>query len=209
MQPERLLAVCRRRGITRLAVTDHNTIHGALQARALDPERVIVGEEIMTTQGELLAFFVEEQVPPGLEPLEAIRRLRGQGAFISVSHPFDALRSGAWSEDDLRVILPHVDALETHNARTWSEAPNRRAAALAAQAGLLATGGSDAHAYVEVGRTTLRLPPFDDAESLRAALTQAEIHHRRSSPLVHLYSRWATYRKALGWAPRASKVPRS
>jgi hypothetical protein len=176
-------------------------IAGALEAAALDPGRVIVGEEIMTREGELLAYFVHEEVPPGLAPAEAIERLRSQGAFISVSHPFDRLRSGSWEETGLRRILPLVDGVEVFNARTWSAGPDRRAAALAEEVGLLGTVGSDAHAYAEVGRAVLRTRAFDDSQGLRRALREAQIHARRSSPLVHLLSRYAAWRKAIGWRP--------
>ncbi len=162
--PARLLDVCRRRGLDRLAITDHNVVDGARAAAALDPERVIPGEEIMTTQGELLAFFVRELVPPHLTPEAAIQRLRDQGAFISVSHPFNSVRKGAWRLEDLERILSLVDALEVFNARTLTDEPNRQAAELAARAGLPGTSGSDAHTYAEVGRAAMRLPPFEDAE---------------------------------------------
>ncbi len=81
-----------------MVVTDHNTIAGARAAQELDPELVIVGEEIKTTRGEILAFFVSEEVPAGLTPQETIARLKDQGAFISVSHPFDIYRGGHWDE---------------------------------------------------------------------------------------------------------------
>ena len=76
MSPARLLAVCRQRGVERVAVTDHDAIQGAFEAAALDPRRVIVGEEIRTTEGELLGYFMQEFVPPGLSPEETIARLR-------------------------------------------------------------------------------------------------------------------------------------
>ena len=109
-----LLKTAHKRGIDRLVITDHNTIRGVLEAQALDGELVIVGEEIKTTKGELLASFVTDEIPEGLEPLEAIHRLRKQGAFISVSHPFDLQRSG-WQLTDLMFILPLVDAIEVFN----------------------------------------------------------------------------------------------
>ena len=95
-----LLKAARRAGLQRLMLTDHNTIRGALQARQLDPELVIVGEEIMTSKGELLAAFVTQEIPAYLPPAEAISLLRKQGAFISVSHPFDLARHG-WPLPDL------------------------------------------------------------------------------------------------------------
>jgi predicted metal-dependent phosphoesterase TrpH len=200
LRPAELLAAAASRGLGRVAITDHNTIEGALQATALDPERVIVGEEIMTSQGELLAFFLRSPIPAGLSPVETIDRLRAQGAFISVSHPFDRRRSGSWKRADLAMIFGQVDALEVFNARALSMAPNHLAAEAAAQAGLLGTAGSDAHAALEVGRAAMRLAPFDDAEGMRQALTAAEKYRGRLSPRwVHLLSRWAVLRKSLGW----------
>ena len=113
LSPEGLLAACRRKQIDRVVITDHNTIAGALIAKQLDPTRVIIGEEILTQDGELLAAYVTEEVPRGLPAAETIARLREQGAFISVSHPFDVMRSGHWEADNLLRILPLVDAIET------------------------------------------------------------------------------------------------
>ncbi len=197
VKPERLLKTCRAKGIDRLVITDHNTIAGALRAKELDPDRVIVGEEIMTTQGELLAAFVQENVPPGLPPFEAIARLREQGAFISVSHPFDYLRQGFWSEPALLEIAPLVDAIETFNARCYWAAFNEKALAFAKQHNLPGTVGSDAHALFEVGRATMTLPDFDDAASLKEALKMARHTVSLSSPWVHLTSRLAVWRKKL------------
>ena len=95
-RPRDLVDACRRKSIDRVVVTDHNTVAGARAAHALDPELVIVGEEIMTTRGEILAAFVSDEIPMGLSPQETIRRLKAQGAFISVSHPFDRWRSCGW-----------------------------------------------------------------------------------------------------------------
>ncbi len=201
MLPARILEICRQRGIDKVAITDHNTIEGALRAAELDPERVIVGEEIKTTKGELIAYFVGEEIPRGLEPEAAIERLRSQGALISVSHPLDGLRDGAWSMEDLQRIMPLVDALEVFNARNWCSSSNRRAAGLAAESGLLGTAGSDAHAYAEIGRAIVRMSVFRNAEDMRHALATAQIAGRRSTPLVHIASRYASVRKSLGWHP--------
>jgi predicted metal-dependent phosphoesterase TrpH len=203
-RPEDLLAACRRKGIDRLVITDHNAIAGALYARQMDPERIIIGEEVMTQKGELLAAFVTERIPPHLPPQEAIQRLREQGAFISVSHPFDAQRHGAWNQADLEEITPLVDAIETFNSRCNLSEYNRLAAEYARQRGLQGTCGSDAHAVFELGRAVMILPDFESAESLRAAMPAVRFESRLSSPWVHFFSVYARWVKA--WNPE--KYPR-
>ena len=133
--PQKLVDTCRRKGIDRVVVTDHNTIAGARAAQELDPGLVIVGEEILTTKGEILAAFVTEEIPPFLSPQETIRKLKDQGAFISVSHPFDRLRKGGWQEDDLFEIIPDVDAIEVYNSRCMNPKFNWAAKAFAERSG--------------------------------------------------------------------------
>ena len=100
------------------------------------------------------------------------------------------VRSGHWEEKDLLEILPLVDAIETFNARCMKASYNRQAQAFAQQYGILGTAGSDADVAYELGRATLLLPDFHDAESLRKALPQAKMETRLSSPLVHFTSRY-------------------
>lgn len=185
-----LLAAARRKGIDRLVITDHNRICGAVLAQQLDPELVIVGEEIMTRKGELLAAYVTEEVPPHLPPEEAIARLRAQGAFISVSHPFDRQRAG-WDLVDLQAIMPLVDAVEVFNARCTRAVLNEQAQAFAREHNLAGTVGSDAHSLLEVGRATLRLPAFAGPDELRAVIRQGTPDVILSAPAVHLTSVYA------------------
>jgi hypothetical protein len=195
--PQRLVKACRHKGVDRVIVTDHNTIAGARAAQALDPELVIVGEEIMTTRGELLAAFVTEEVPAGLSPQETIRRLKEQGAFISVSHPFDVHRGGHWEEADLLEILPQVDAIEVFNSRCWSPAFNRQAGEFAERHNVSGTVGSDAHATLELGRAVLLLEQFQGSEELRAVIRRGIPVVRWSPPWFHLISRYAVLLKGL------------
>ena len=194
---ETLLETCQRKGIERIVITDHNTAAGAFQAQKIDPQRVIVGEEILTQQGELLVAFLKEEIPAGLPAMETIKLLREQGAFISVSHPFDELRNGHWLEQDLVNILPYIDAIEIFNARCMSNEYNNRAADFAKKYQLAGTVGSDAHATFEIGRAAMLLPDFQDAESFKAAMQDAEFETRLSSPLVHFTSRYAVMYKKI------------
>lgn len=205
-RPRDLVEAARRAGIDRLIVTDHNSIGGALETQRMAPQLVIVGEEIMTTRGELLTAFVREEIPAGLEPGEAIRRLRMQGAFISVSHPFDTVRNGHWELVDLVQIIPQVDAIETFNARCMDMRPNIAAQDFARQHNLAGTVGSDAHTAREIGRATLNLAEFLDADGLKQALRSGQQSVVLSSPFIHFTSRYAVIMKKLGLVHRPGSL---
>jgi predicted metal-dependent phosphoesterase TrpH len=196
-RPGDLVETCRRKGIDRVVITDHNTIRGALAAQKLDPERVIVGEEILTTRGEILAVFVREEVPKRLTPHETIHRLKDQGAFISVSHPFDRFREGGWHEEDLLEILPHVDAIEVFNSRCMLPPFNAEARQFAEKHNVAGTVGSDAHAAFELGRSVLLLEPFEGPEGLRRVIRKGIPESRWSPPWFHITSRYASIYKKL------------
>jgi predicted metal-dependent phosphoesterase TrpH len=195
-RPADLVAAARRKGLDRVIVTDHNTIAGARAAQEIDPELIIVGEEILTTRGEILAAFVTEEIPPFLSPQETLHRLREQGAFISVSHPYDVRRHG-WKEAELLEILPFVDAIEVYNSRCMQPVFNQMARAFAEAHDIPGTVGSDAHAAFELGRSFLVLDPFEGAEGLRQVIRRGQAKTRWSLPWIHLISRYATLRKKM------------
>ena len=193
-RPRDLVDTCRRKGIDRVVITDHNTIGGAQAAQSLDPQLVIVGEEIMTTRGEILAAFVREEIPKGLSPTETIQRLKDQGAFISVSHPFDEWREGGWQEADLMEILPQVDAIEVYNSRCMLPRFNRAARQFAEKHNIAGTVGSDAHAAFELGRSLMLLQAFEGPVEMREVLRTGIARARWSPPWFHLTSRYASIR---------------
>lgn len=191
-KPADLIKTARRKGLDRLVITDHNSIQGALAAQNLDRELVIVGEEIMTTRGEILAAYVQEEIPAGLTPQETIKILKEQGAFISVSHPFDRLRKGGWEEKDLLEIIGQVDAIEIFNSRCMNPLFNVQAKQFAEKYNLAGTVGSDAHANFEVGKSIMVLDQFAGPEEMRKVIRQAKYQTKLSSWLVHFVSRYAS-----------------
>ncbi len=197
--PRILVERARDLGLNRVAVTDHNTIEGALAAYALAPDLIIVGQEIDTaTGGELIAYFLQECVPPGLPVEEALQHLRRQGAVISVSHPLDAWRGSAMGEAKTLAIIDQVDALETFNARCLRAEFNRRAAEMAARHGKLVTAGSDAHTPAELGAGYLTLPVFRSTpEAFRASLAKAVPGGHLTGIWPHVASTSAKVRKRL------------
>ncbi len=186
---EDLYARAKKLGLGKLIITDHNTIAEAVRLQKAHPDFVIVGEEILTTKGEILAIFVKEELPKGIDPPEAFKRLKDQGAFISLSHPYAHMRHG-WTEAEMEEYLPYLDAIETANARNSKEM-NQSAVRFAADHGLNGTAGSDAHGLRELGAMGLSLPDFSTADELRAAIRKAEVFGRESSILVRFYSRKA------------------
>lgn len=193
-----LLRQMDRRGLDMVAITDHNTLAGALDFCARAPDRFLVGEEIETARGELLALFLEEEVPRGLSIEETIARVRAQGGLVGVSHPLDRLRTEAVGRETLEEIHQELDFVEVFNARMTFAADNRQAGELAARWGLPGSAGSDGHAPFEVGSAYVDMPAFEGPASFLESLAQGQIVGRLSNPLVHFVSTYAKVRKRFG-----------
>lgn len=172
-----------------MAITDHNRIAGALQLKRTAPFKVIVGEEVLSTSGEIIGLFLTEEVPDRLTPEETVARIKAQGGLVCIPHPFDRfrphsrLRRGA-----LERIARDVDLIEVFNARTLMLQDSARALDFARSHALPGTVGSDAHVIQEIGRAYVELPEFNDAEGFLLALGRGQAFTRRTSPLTHFYS---------------------
>jgi len=192
-----LLATCAEKGVTKLAITDHGAMGGAFEAKALAPETIVLAEEIQTTEGELLAYFMSEPIPQDLPVMEVIECLKAQGAYISIAHPFDPYRGCTWKDGTLDRIAPLVDGVEVFNARCIKQSFNDQAYAFAKAHDLQALVGSDAHSLREIGKANLTMPDFNSAEELREALKQAEFSGELSGAWVRVLSTYAKFAKKL------------
>ena len=141
------------RGLTHLAITDHGTLDGALEARRLAPDglTVIVGEEIRTAEGDLIALFLRTAVTQGRPASDTIAEVRAQGGLVGIPHPFDRFRGSLLRDTRLASLGPHVDWVEAHNARVVGGTGNERAAAFAREHERPGVAVSDAHSTLEVG----------------------------------------------------------
>jgi predicted metal-dependent phosphoesterase TrpH len=187
-----------RRGLDIAAITDHNCIAGALEFHARLPERFIVGEEIKTRDGELIALFLREEVPAGLSLADTIARVHDQGGVVGASHPLDRLRGEAMGWQKLQAIRAQLDFIEIFNARVIRSRDNRLAREMAVRWGLPGSAGSDAHAPFEVGRAYVKLPCFEGRQDFLDCLAQGQVGGRQSSPFVHFVSTYARARKRWG-----------
>ena len=196
-------AAARHAGLDVVCVTDHDTIEGALRLREMDRAlRVIVGEEIATRDGELIALFLERAVPPGLPLEETIARVRDQKGIAYVPHPFSRNRARHIRRGVLERSVPLIDAIEVFNAREAFAADNARALAFALRHGLPGGAGSDAHRSNEIGRAYVVMPDFADREEFLAALKSGVISGTLSGIRAHLRTRYDVVRRWLGRATR-------
>jgi predicted metal-dependent phosphoesterase TrpH len=189
-RPADVVRAAAARGLTHLIVTDHDRIDGALRARELAPNglSVIVGEEVRTTDGDLIAAFLERAVAPGMSAVETVAAVREQGGLVGIPHPFDRMRGSLLSDARMVALGPLVDWIEVHNARLVGGG-NERAAEFAREHGLAGVAVSDAHSVLEVGvaYTALDGDPSTPA-GLLGALAGAEIVPGRASYAVRLWT---------------------
>ena len=199
--PGDVVRAAARRGLTHLAVTDHDRIDGALRARDAAPDglTIIIGEEVTTSDGDLIAAFLERAVPPGLTALDAIEAIRDQRGLVGIPHPFDRSRGyGRTSGADLADIAARVDWLEAHNARVVGDSANDQAAIFAREHGLPGVRASDSHTVLEVAvsyNVVVGDPSTPEGLlAVLAALAGADMQTGRASSSVRV---WTPLAKAI------------
>src|SRR5262245_50697560 len=195
-----------------IAITDHDRIAGAHRAKQLARSfgvEVIVGEEVSTAEGHLLALFIEQELAPGRPAAETIAAVHAQGGLCIAPHPFDrsvpslgaaGLRercSGPRQGD-----LP-IDAVEGLNAGVfWSlRASNHLAQRLAADRGLPAVGGSDAHSLATIGQA-YTLFPGSSADDMYRAIQRGQVRwgggYWSAAQYLDMSLRWVRQRVLYG-----------
>ena len=168
---EELAERCRECGIERIALTDHNTVEGALALQGMEPGLAIVGEEVRATEGEVIGLFMTGRVPPYLPPVEVMDRIHGMGGLVYIPHPFDRHRAHFRAEL-LVELADRIDIIETYNP--WCDAAaNQAAVRFATDLDKVGATGSDSHSARELGRSWMEMDdytsPQDFLEKLREA----------------------------------------
>jgi hypothetical protein len=208
---EVLLATARAQGLGAIAVTDHNEISGALEAREQAQAagvKVIVAEEVKTAgQGEVIGLFIEEKIPRGLSLEQTVAEIRRQGGLVYVPHPFDRMHSVPDYEHLLKIV-DEVDAIEVFNPRVAIGAFNEEAARFAAKYRIIAGAGSDSHVPQGLGSVRLRMRDFDGPAEFLQSLRDAEILTRPSSLLYVQALKFLQTRATPASARRARKARR-
>jgi len=188
--PREIVRAASERGLTHLAITDHDRIDVAEEARELAPAglTVLVGEEVKTRDGDLICVFLDRAIPPGLSAVETIAAVREQGGLVGIPHPFDGMRGSLLRDRAMADLVPLVDWIETHNARVVGHG-NEDAAAFALEHERPGISVSDAHSITEIGvaYTAMDGDPSTPA-GLLAALASVEIIPGRASYVLRLWT---------------------
>ena len=147
---------CRLCHIDAIAICEHNNILGALKFKEYCLKRknkvfVIVGEEIMTSSGEVIGLYLNEEIPAGLSCDETIDRIINQGGVVYVPHPYDEKRAKTvLDEDCIRLNSHRIDCIECYNGRNVDENYGVQQTRIANKYGLVKVVGSDAHTLMEI-----------------------------------------------------------
>lgn len=177
--PERVVERCHRLGLSPVVLTDHETIAAAVQLRERHPD-VIAGQEVMTTDGEVMGLFLTRPVSTGLTPEAAMEAIKEQGGLVCLQHPYDLGRRHL-SQPAIERIADRIDLVEVVNGRADAEA-NRKAHELCMMLGTPAGAGSDAHTLREIGRVYVEMEAFSSAADF--------LHKLRNGRLVRKKPNW-------------------
>ena len=186
LDPQKIIKVAIKRGLDGIAITDHNTIKGGLEAKKYENDdfKVIVGSEVMTTKGEIIGLFLSEEIK-SKDFHEVIDEIRAQNGLIVVPHPFDEWRSSSFriQKEDAK----YIDNIEIFNSRCVEEKYNHKAAEFAKKNNLGATGGSDAHFANEIGHAGIIIEIDDIREAILK--NDLKVFGKTSTNLNHVFTK--------------------
>lgn len=188
-----------------VAVTEHNNINGALNFKKYCEKHgkkinVIVGEEVLTTKGEIIGLYLKENIPPLLSPAETIDIIKKQGGVVYVPHPYDEKRyKTVLSEEDIKLNKDKIDCIEIYNGRNVSSEYAAKQREIAEKYELPFVVGSDAHTWIEIGRNYMLCSEMDlsTAENFKKLLTDVKFETKPCIKMSHQITKMAKLCKLL------------
>jgi len=196
---EGVLDAAVKRNLSAIAITDHNEVSGAFEAQKIArarklPLQIIIGEEVMCTEGDLLVYFLKRRISPG-KLADVLKEVKQQGAVCCSAHPYDFKRSGIRLEKQPSSIIAGINAIEGFNARATFASVNEYAVRFALLHKKPVLAGSDAHHALEVGGAYAEFEGISRLDKRSILAAPRKLHGRLSSPFVHFFSRYAVLKK--------------
>lgn len=192
LNPQRIIKVAKKRGLNGIAVTDHNTIKGGLEAKQYETNdfKVIVGSEVGTTRGEVIGLFLEHEIVSH-DFNEVISEIKAQEGIVVVPHPFDDMRNSAL--DLKKEDIKYINSVEIFNSRCIYQKYNQKASKFAKKNNLGIIGGSDAHFVNEIGNAGI----ITETDDIRNAILKnnLEVFGKRSTPLNHVFTKMVKWKR--------------
>lgn len=155
-----------------IAVTDHNTVSFALELHQKLGNKIIVGEEITTLDGEIIGLYLKNAVKPAMSAADTVAAIKKQGGLVYIPHPFETVRKGITAEK-LDSIARDVDIIETGNGRAVFQNKSKQAKAWAAKHQTPRAASSDSHGRHGWTRTYSVIPAMPTRETLPKLLAKA------------------------------------
>ncbi len=180
MSLERVIKAARRNGLDGIAIIDHNEIEGAKRLAEVAPFPALVGEEVVTREGEVAGLFLNERIPSGLSLEETVARIKEQGGLVYATHPLARDAPKSMGREALESIIDKTDIIEGFNARIRHKSDNEDAREIARRHAIAIAAGSDAHFPWEIGRAGIEIAPFSTPQEFLENLRRAQIFGRRS-----------------------------
>lgn len=207
INPRTFIDRCIAKGVSCIAVTDHNEIEGAfvIEKLARDtqaPLKVLIGEEVKTAEGEIIGLFLKEKIARDMSPEDTVRAIHEQGGLAVIPHPYDIFRRSVLTDEAIERVKHDVDAIEGFNCRNILGKHDEKARALALSVDKPFTLGTDSHSPMELGGGQLEIDDFEAPEDLLRVLRGGRIVGGRSLPMVHWLSTYAKIRWKLGLRPK-------
>lgn len=190
-----VLLMCKLKKINLLAITDHNEIIGAQKYKEKLSKHnieVIVGEEIFTTEGEIIGLYLSHKIEPNLTPKETIDLIKKQGGYVYIPHPYDEKRyKTVLKYDEIIRNKENIDFIEVHNGRNIDESFSKRQNEISNELEeTVKIIGSDAHTFYELGRNFGTID-YTGKESLKNAVKEGMFKKKKCIKIAHLNTKIA------------------
>lgn len=187
------------RKINCFAITDHNEIAGAQSYLSWFKKKniqIIVGEEIFTSEGEIIGLFLKEKIQPGLTPEETILEIRKQNGIVYLPHPYDEKRyRTVLSIDAVKRCVGSIDCAEIHNGRNINFIFSDKQKAIVEAFDFVPIVGGDSHVFFEVGRNICLTTEQLNRENFLDAIKNAQLKQKPCLKLAHQITRLVRIKK--------------